>query len=132
MLNGPFLFGLQGKAFVSRGLGAGDAVADGLAAVGHGAQIIRGSAVPVICKNNIVFAHHVQVGILQTGKGFLAGVLSGSRGAHGHGNIRLSCLRADVAVGLAHGLIHIGRHGDGKNGRLYQHGTLAQLVYAFL
>ena len=132
MLNGPFLFGLLGEVFISCSFGAGDAVADGFPAIGHGAQIIGGSAIPVIGQNDVIFSHHVQIRVLQAGESFLARIFSGGRRTDGNRHIHFTGFGTDVAVGLTHGFVHVCGHGDGKNGGLHQYGTFAQLVNAFL
>ena len=76
-------------------------------------------------------AHHVEVGILQAGKGFFAGVFTGSRGTHGHGGHVVAVLVADGEVGTAHGLIDVLGKIHGQDGGLHHDGTFAQLVDTF-
>ena len=76
-------------------------------------------------------AHHVEVGILQAGKSFFAGVLTGSRRTHGHGGHVVAVLVADGKVRAAHGLIHILGKIHGKDGGLHHDGAFAQLVDTF-
>ena len=77
-----------------------------------------------------VFAHDIQIGVLQPGEGLLAAVLARGGRAHGHGNVLKPGLFADVEVGAAHLGLDILGQGHREDGRLYEHGTLAQLVDA--
>ena len=128
--DGPVLLGLLGNALVAQLVGFGEGIEDGLAAVGHGAQVVGGGAVPVVGFSHVVGADLVQVGVLQAREGFLAGVFAGCRGAHGHGGHVVLVLAADVAVGAAHGGVDFGRQRHGEDGRLHHDGALAQLVDA--
>ena len=107
-------------------------VENGFSAVGHGTKVVGGGAVSEIGLGHGVLAGDVQKGVLKTGKGLLAGVLTGGGGTHGHGEFSLTGLVAHVAVGTAHGLVHFGRQGNGKNGGLHQHGTAAELIDVLL
>ena len=132
VFDGPFFLGLRGELFLPGGFGLGQGVEDGLAAVDHGAQVVGRGAVPHVGGRHGVFAHHVQEGVLKAGEGFLAGVLARGGRTHGHRHVGLFGFGADVAVGGADGLIHLGRDGAGQNGGLYHDGAFAELVDAFL
>ena len=84
----------------------------------------------MVCFHYFVFANHVQVGILQTGKGLLARVFARSGRTHGHGGHVVFIFAADVAVCAAHGFRNIVRHFNRQNGRLHHNRALAQLVDA--
>ena len=76
VLNGPFFLGRGGDGFVARFFGFGQSVKDGLAPVGHGAQIIGRGAVPVVGFHHFVLTHHIQIRVLQAGEGLFAGVFA--------------------------------------------------------
>ena len=130
VLDGPFLLGRLGDGIVAGLLGLVHGVQNGLAAIGHAAQVVGAGAVPVVGLDAAVLAHDVQVGVLQTGKGLLAAVFPGCGGAHGHGLVFQPGVVADVQVGPADGLHDLLRRLNGEDGRLHEHGALAQLVDA--
>ena len=131
VLDGPFFLGVFADALVAGFFGQQDGVQNGLAAIGHGAQVIGRGAVPVIGFHNLVRADHVQIGVLQTGKGLFAGVFAGGRRAHGNGRHVVAVFPADSRVGAAYGSVHFRRQINGKDGGLHHDRTLAQLVDAF-
>ena len=132
VLDGPFLLRLRGKLFLARGFGLGQRIEDGFPAVNHGAQVIGRGAVPQVRGGHCVVADHVQEGVLKAREGFLAGVLTGGGGTHGHGHVALLRFGADVAVGGTDGLVDAFGQGAGQDGGLHHDGTLAELVDAFL
>lgn len=67
--------------------GLGQRIEDGFPAVNHGAQVIGRGAVPQVRGGHCVVADHVQEGVLKAREGFLAGVLTGGGGTHGHGHV---------------------------------------------
>ena len=131
VLDGPFLLGVDGDGFIAGLFSASNGIKDSLAAIGHGAQVVRGSTVPMVGFHDLGRAHHVEVGVLQTGKGFLAGVFTGSRRTYGHGGHIVAVLVADGEVGTAHGLIHVLGKIHGQDGGLHHDRTFAQLVDTF-
>ncbi len=131
VLDGPFLLGHLGDGVVAGAFGQGDGIEDGLAAVGHGTQVVGRGAVPLIGPHGLGRADDVEIGVLEAGEGLLAAVLAGGRRTHGHGDVLKAGVAADVVVGVGYGLAHLGRHVHGENGDLDQDGTLAQLVDAF-
>ena len=82
--------------------------------------------------NHALFAHHVEIRILEAGEGLFAGVLARSGGAYCHGHVGFARFLADVAIGLTHGFVHGLGNFHGKNGGLDQHRTFTELVDHFL
>ena len=132
VFNGPFLAGAFRNGGIAFLFGMRHGVENGLAAIGHGTQIVGRGAVPEIGFGHGVLAGDVQEGVLQAGESLLAGILARGGRTHGHGEFSLAGLVAHVAVGAAHGLVHFGGQSDGKNGGLHQHGAAAELVDVLL
>ena len=130
-LDGPFLLCGLANALVAELVGLGNGVGNGFAAVGHGAQVVGGSAVPVVGFGNVVRADHVEIGVLQAGEGLLARVLACSGGTHCNRHHLVLVGVADGLVGAAHCRVDLGRKRSGEDGCLHHDGTLAQLVNAF-
>ena len=76
VLDGPLKLGGFCNAFVAGFFGLGQRIEDGLAAVGHGTQIVGRRAVPVVGFHNLIFTHHVKIGVLKTGKSLFARIFA--------------------------------------------------------
>ena len=131
VFDGPLDLGVFGDGVVAGAFGGGHGVEDGLAAVGHGAQVIGRGAVPLVGLDGLGRAHDVEIGVLEAGESLLAAVLARGRGAHGHGDVLEAGVPADVVVGVGHGFADFGRHVDGEDGDLDENRAFAQLVDAF-
>ena len=131
VLNGPLFLGVFGNGLVARFFGLGQRIQNGLTAVSHGAQVIGRGTVPVIGFHDPVFNHHVEVGILKTGKSLFARVFTGSGRPHGHGGHVIGIIAADFTVSSAHGFADLGGKLHRKYGGLHHDRAFAQLVNAF-